>query len=76
MTTSPAKVSACFRTLGPDSRMRRGPNGANSYGREVPLAPSTMPVATSDYDPVQARAMTKRDLRDLRRFSAISIQLI
>ena len=45
-----------------------GPNGANSYGREVPLAPSGMPVATSDYDPVQARAMTKRDIRDLRRW--------
>ena len=45
-----------------------GPNGANSYGREVPLAPSAMPVATSDHDPVQARAMTKRDIRDLRRW--------
>ena len=45
-----------------------GPNGANSYGREVPLAPSGMPVATSDHDPVQARAMSKRDIRDLRRW--------
>ena len=45
-----------------------GPNGANSYGREVPLAPSAMPVATSDRDPVQARAMTKRNIRDLRRW--------
>ena len=44
-----------------------GPNGPNSYGREVPLAPSGMPVATSDYDPVQARAMTRRDIRDFRR---------
>ena len=45
-----------------------GPNGANSYGREVPLAPSAMPVATSDHDPVQARAMTRQDIRDLRRW--------
>ena len=44
-----------------------GPNGPNSCTREVPLAPSAMPVASSDYDPVQARAMTRRDIRDFRR---------
>ena len=45
-----------------------GPNGPNFYGREVPMGPSGMPVATPTYDPVQARAMTKRDIRDLRRW--------
>ena len=32
------------------------------------MGPSGMPVATPTYDPVQARAMTKRDIRDLRRW--------
>ena len=45
-----------------------GPNGPNFYGREVPMGPSAMPVATPTFDPVQARAMTKRDIRDLRRW--------
>ena len=45
-----------------------GPNGANHYGREVPMGPSAMPVATPSFEPVQARAMTKRDIRGLRRW--------
>ena len=45
-----------------------GPNGPNHYGREVPMGPSAMPVATLTFEPVQARAMTKRDIRDLRRW--------
>ena len=45
-----------------------GLNGPNFYGREVPMAPSGLPVITFTYDPVQARAMTKRDIRDLRRW--------
>ena len=44
------------------------PNGPNFYGRQVPLAPSGMPVATPTFDPEQARLMTKRDIRDLRRW--------
>ena len=44
------------------------PNRPNFYGREVPLAPSGMPVATPTFDPEQARLMTKRDIRDLRRW--------
>ena len=44
------------------------PNGPNFYGRQVPLAPSGMPVATLTFDPEQARLMTKRDIRDLRRW--------
>ena len=45
-----------------------GMNAANFYGREVPMGPSALPVMTFTYDPVQARAMTKRDIRDLRRW--------
>jgi dimethylamine/trimethylamine dehydrogenase len=42
-----------------------GPNGANFYTREVPLAPSALPIASFTYDPVQARAMDKADIRNL-----------
>ena len=45
-----------------------GMNAPNLYGREVPMGPSALPVQTFTYDPVQARAMTKRDIRDLRRW--------
>lgn len=45
-----------------------GVNGPNLYTREVPLAPSAMPVRTFTNDPVSARAMTKKDIRDLRRW--------
>ena len=43
-----------------------GANGPNHYGREVPMAPSAMPVASFSYDPVQAREMSKSDLKNLR----------
>ncbi|RBI70332.1 NADH:flavin oxidoreductase [Roseovarius sp. TE539] len=39
---------------------------ANRYSRDVPMAPSHCPVALPD--PVQARAMDKSDIRDLRRW--------
>ena len=45
-----------------------GMNAPNFYGREVPMGPSALPVMTFTYDPVQARAMNKRDIRDLRRW--------
>jgi len=45
-----------------------GVNGPNLYSREVPRAPSALPILTFTSDPVQARAMTKRDIRDLRRW--------
>ena len=45
-----------------------GANGPNFYSREVPMGPSALPVMTFTYDPVQARAMTRRDIRDLRRW--------
>ena len=45
-----------------------GVNGPNLYTREVPLAPSSMPIRTFTSDPVSARAMTKKDIADLRRW--------
>jgi dimethylamine/trimethylamine dehydrogenase len=45
-----------------------GMNGANFTTRETPLGPSHLPIATFTYDPVQARAMDKSDIRNLRRW--------
>jgi dimethylamine/trimethylamine dehydrogenase len=45
-----------------------GMNGPNFYSREVPMGPSHLPVATFTYDPVQARAMDKQDIANLRRW--------
>ncbi len=45
-----------------------GVNGPNLYSREVPLAPTALPIRTYTSDPVNARAMTRRDIRDLRRW--------
>ncbi len=45
-----------------------GINGPNLYTREVPLAPTALPIRTFTNDPVQARAMDKGDIRDLRRW--------
>jgi len=45
-----------------------GINGPNLYTREVPLAPSAMPIRTFTNDPVNARAMDREDIRNLRRW--------
>ena len=45
-----------------------GVNGPNLYSREVPRAPSALPIRTFTNDPVSARAMDKKDIRDLRRW--------
>lgn len=45
-----------------------GMNSPNLYSRETPLGPANLPVATWSHDPVQARAMTKSDIADLRRW--------
>ncbi|MCY3877662.1 MAG: NAD(P)-binding protein [Rhodobacteraceae bacterium] len=45
-----------------------GLNGPNHYGREVPMAPTAMPVASFSYDPVQAKEMSLQDIRDVRRW--------
>ena len=41
---------------------------SSMYTREIPLAPSHLPVQTSRPDPVQCRAMDKDDLASLRRW--------
>jgi dimethylamine/trimethylamine dehydrogenase len=45
-----------------------GMNAPNLNSREIPLGPVDLPVASVYMDPVQARAMTRRDIRDLRRW--------
>jgi dimethylamine/trimethylamine dehydrogenase len=45
-----------------------GINGPNLYTKEVPLAPTALPIRTFTNEPVQARAMDKEDIRNLRRW--------
>ncbi len=45
-----------------------GVNGPNLYTREVPMSATALPIRTFTSDPVSAREMTKRDIRDLRRW--------
>ena len=45
-----------------------GMNGPNLYSREIPMGPAHLPIATFTADPVQARAMDKQDIADLRRW--------
>ena len=49
-----------------------GANGTNLYTREVPLAPSHTPILTFTSDPVQARAMDKEDIRNLRHWHKLA----
>ena len=43
-----------------------GYSNANNYSRIPPLAPSA--ISVNSYDPVQARAMNKADIRDFRKW--------
>lgn len=45
-----------------------GVNGPNFYTREVPRAVSAQPIRTFTNDPVQARALSKSEIGDLRRW--------
>ncbi len=45
-----------------------GINGPNLYSKDVPLAPTALPIRTFTNDPVQAKALSKRDIKDLRRW--------
>jgi dimethylamine/trimethylamine dehydrogenase len=51
-----------------------GLNAPNTNSREVPLAPSPLPVATWARDPVQARAMTLADIAALREWNRIAVR--
>ncbi|WP_027943831.1 FAD-dependent oxidoreductase [Amycolatopsis taiwanensis] len=45
-----------------------GMNAPNQLSRETPLGPGHLPVAPDTIAPIQARAMTKSDIEDLRRW--------
>jgi dimethylamine/trimethylamine dehydrogenase len=51
-----------------------GMNGPNLYSREVPMGPAHLPVATFTYDPVQARAMDKTDIINLRAWHLAAVK--
>jgi len=51
-----------------------GVNGPNLYSREVPMAPSAMPIRTFTNDPVSAKALTLADIADLRRWHRNAIR--
>jgi dimethylamine/trimethylamine dehydrogenase len=51
-----------------------GMNSPNLLSRETPLGPAHLPVATWSHDPVQARAMTKSDIADLRRWHGDAVR--
>ena len=57
-----------FDTLAGIQLAYSGVNGPNLYSREVPMAPTAMPIRAFDNDPLSARAMSKRDISDLRRW--------
>jgi dimethylamine/trimethylamine dehydrogenase len=49
-----------------------GVNGPNLYTREVPMGPMHSPILTFTSDPVQARAMDKQDIRNLRHWHKLA----
>ena len=51
-----------------------GTNGPNLYTREVPMGPMHSPILTFTSDPVQARAMDKQDIRNLRHWHKLAYQ--
>ena len=66
-----AKMAAAMKTHGALAGIQlaySGINGPNMYTKEVPLAPSALPIRTFTNDPVQARTMDKTDIKNLRRW--------
>lgn len=65
------KMSEAMKTHGALAGIQlaySGINGPNFYTREVPMAVSPGPIRTFTNDPVQARALDKTDIRNLRRW--------
>jgi len=65
------KMSEAMKTHGALAGIQlaySGINGPNFYSREVPMAVSPGPIRTFTNDPVQARALDKTDIRNLRRW--------
>jgi dimethylamine/trimethylamine dehydrogenase len=50
--------------------VHNGMASANLYGRIPPFGPSHLPVA--GYEPIQARAMSREDIADLRRYHRLA----
>ncbi len=68
---SVAKMADAMKTHGALAGIQlaySGINGPNMYTKEVPLAPTALPIRTFTNDPVQARAMDKTDIKNLRRW--------
>ena len=66
-----SRISSAVHEYGSLAGIELAYNGINSpnfYSREVPLGPSDLPTLTFTNDPVQAKAMTKSDIADLRRW--------
>ena len=66
-----SKMADCMKEHGALAGIQlaySGINGPNLYSREVPLAPSAMPIRTFTNDPAQARALDKQDIKNLRRW--------
>jgi dimethylamine/trimethylamine dehydrogenase len=51
-----------------------GMNGPNLTSREAPMGPAHLPVAAFTNDPVQARAMDRQDIANLRRWHRTAAQ--
>ena len=51
-----------------------GLNSPNLISREAPLGPQNLPVVSWNYDPVQAREMTKADIADMRYWHAEAVR--
>ncbi len=49
-----------------------GVNAPNFYTREVPMAPTALPVRTFSNDPVQAKEMTLRDIENFRQWHRLA----
>jgi dimethylamine/trimethylamine dehydrogenase len=65
------KMSEAMKTHGALAGIQlaySGVNGPNFYTREVPLAPTALPIRTFTNDPVSARALTTKEISDLRRW--------
>ena len=73
-----AKMSGRMKEFGALSGIQlaySGINGPNLYSKEVPLAPSALPIRTFTNDPIQARAMDKQDIKNLPLSQSSPFQL-
>lgn len=61
-------VSIIYDALAGIELAYNGLNGPNHFGCEVPMAPTAMPVVSFTFEPVQARGMSRQDIKDLRKW--------